>query len=238
MNGNELRNRFNIQYNNNFNNFAPGLNDFEISHYLTKAHKEIIINYYNGTLKGDSFDSNEKTRFVLGTYISTKVITSFDIIDDEFGLKSTVVTLPDKTMYILRESVKSGEIRLTVKPITYDNLNTSIKNPFKKPSLRKAWRLEYNSNSNQRQVKILSLEPISEYSVSVLKTPEPIVIGDLSEVGDDLSIDGVTTSNVENIKTISNILWDIIINRAVELATRDYKENSLSSQIQTNIRTE
>lgn len=206
MNGDELRNRFNIQYNNNFSNFAPGLNDFEISHYLTKAHKEIIINYYNGTLKGDSFDSNEKTRFVLGTYIVTKVITTFDTLDDDFGLKVRVITLPDKTMYILRERIKSGEIQLTVKPITYDNLNTSVKNPFKKPSLRKAWRLETNTNSNQRQVKILSLNPISEYNVTFLKTPEPIVISNLSDVGEGLAIDGVSEANVENIKTISNIL--------------------------------
>ena len=46
--GQEIRDIFNLHYDNIMSAASPGLNDYEISLYLTQAHKEIIYNYYSG----------------------------------------------------------------------------------------------------------------------------------------------------------------------------------------------
>ena len=53
---------------------------------------------------------------------------------------------------------------------------------------------------------------------------------------------GETSANVDGEngldKKISPTLWELILNRDVELATRDYKENSLNAQVALNRRVE
>lgn len=64
-----VRDRFNLQYNNIFSNKAPGLEDYEISMFLTMAHIEIIDKY------SISLDIFEKNRSILSSYIYNKEIT-------------------------------------------------------------------------------------------------------------------------------------------------------------------
>ena len=49
---------------------------------------------------------------------------------------------------------------------------------------------------------------------------------------------GETSANVDGEngldKKISPTLWELILNRAVELATSDYKENSFNAQVALN----
>ena len=72
--GQEIRDIFNLHYDNIMSAASPGLNDQEIALYLTQAHKEIIYNYYSGNNKGDSFDSSEKTRTYLSHYVKSETI--------------------------------------------------------------------------------------------------------------------------------------------------------------------
>ena len=51
----------------------------------------------------------------------------------------------------------------------------------------------------------------------------------------DLSIDGISTEQTCQLNTE---IHREILNRAVELALRDYKENTLQNKIQTNNRNE
>lgn len=71
--GQEIRDIFNLHYDNIMSAASPGLNDYEISLYLTQAHKEIIYNYYSGNNKGDSFDSSEKLEHTCLTMLKARL---------------------------------------------------------------------------------------------------------------------------------------------------------------------
>jgi len=61
--GDEIREIFNLRYNNLNSGMSPGLNDFEISLLLTDAQKQIIDEYYTGMFaKRQSFESVERLR--------------------------------------------------------------------------------------------------------------------------------------------------------------------------------
>lgn len=97
----------------------------------------------------------------------------------------------------------------------------------------KGYRLDLNNDPSSllvesRDVKLLfkkanESDYITKYEVVYLSTPGSF----------DLDANYIP-------KTVTNnpFLIEKIINRAVELATRDYKENSLQSQVQTNTRSE
>ena len=74
----EIRDRFNLQYNNVLSGAAPGLDDYEISLYLTAAYKEVIYNSYSGNSKQESVDTSERMRSLL-----SPLITTFDISDSD-----------------------------------------------------------------------------------------------------------------------------------------------------------
>lgn len=62
MNVQEFNDRFDVLYNNITSSQAPGLNDYEISLFLTKAQDEIIKNYFNpkGNKYQEGYDDNAK----------------------------------------------------------------------------------------------------------------------------------------------------------------------------------
>jgi hypothetical protein len=60
--GDEIREIFNLKFNNINSGTSPGLNDYEISLYLTEAQKEVIENFYAGSVKGFTFEQMEKIR--------------------------------------------------------------------------------------------------------------------------------------------------------------------------------
>ena len=129
-----------------------------------------------------------------------------------------------------------------------------MRNPFRSPSDLRVWRVDetINEDSTVRQVTLVSNEDLTakefQYIYTYMKEPEPIILVDLDSeewisIG-NLSIMGERKANVDKDTIaqlgdkISPTLWELIINRAVELATRDYKENSLNTQIALNRRVE
>lgn len=58
----EMRNLFNVLYNNIMSNQAPGLNEYEISVFLTKGEFEIVKNHFNpkGNKYQEGFDDSKK----------------------------------------------------------------------------------------------------------------------------------------------------------------------------------
>jgi len=88
--GDEFREIFNLKYNNINSGVSPGLNDYEISLYLTEAQKEIIEGFYSGSMKGFSFEQQEKirknlsaitkeTKTVLGSFAKQKDLYKYTI---------------------------------------------------------------------------------------------------------------------------------------------------------------
>ena len=69
---NEFLYEFNIGWNNNMSNQAPGLTPYEISVFLTQAQEAIVKGIYNGTLT-NSFESTEEAR----SYLTPLVIQGY-----------------------------------------------------------------------------------------------------------------------------------------------------------------
>ena len=253
----ELLQKFNLHYDNILSAAAPGLNEYEISLYLTQAHREVVSSYYNGVMGGDTVDSTEAVKSLIPRYILSDSIQITQLAPNQIeGLFSYIVDLNSQVLQLLAERIKgpnnSEEVvrNILVKPINIDVLYRLMRNPFRRPSDLRVWRLDQTSNEStiERQIILISNEDLAsedfQYIYTYMKEPEPIILVDLdsdewTSVG-DLSIMGQKRANVDGDlgDKISPTLWELIINRAVELATRDYKENTLNTQIALNRRVE
>ena len=189
------------------------------------AHVEIIDNYSN------DLDLFEKYRSVLTGYIYDDVITGTKVYLSTRGINYQLFEFTEDYWRVLKEYAitNSNQNGITIKPIKYDEFNTMCQNPYKRPNGLKGWRLDINYDPNtdsKRDVKIFfkkmdSDDYIKEYRVVYLVTPDKF----------DLESDVIPKTLESNL-----FLTEKIINRAVEFATRDYRENTLQAQIQTNSR--
>lgn len=242
MTTNEIRDRFNLQYNSlNGNQLAPGFDDYELSLYLTKAHKEIIDECYSGTKANnylDGFQSNEMNRHTLNRYIGhfeTKIL--YDSGRTLGGFIVGIVQLSEDVLYIINEHVRFNGKDILVKPTTYDEILIVTENPYRRPSLDRALKLEDYDYQNKESLQILVHDKnITDYHCYYIKNPEPIILSDLSLIPAAFAIEGKNTENIPIQLTENYHLLDMVINRAVELATRDYKQNGLETQVQLNNR--
>lgn len=245
----EFSNEFDILYDNIASKAAPGLDLYEKSVYLTKAQLELVKNKYNykGNKYQTGFEASEKRRVdlkeLIRDYKSNIQISS----NDNISLSSYFFRIPSDTMFIIHEQCKiidlscKGRVYKTinVKPKTHDEYNIQINNPFKKPDNSIIWRLDYFSHvGGTKNIELISdLEP-AIYKMRYIKYPRPIILTNLNEEnfdGEGLSIDGQIN---EQTSELDKEVHQEILDRAVELATRDYRENSLQGKIQTNVRNE
>ena len=131
-------------------------------------------------------------------------------------------------MYIIYERVEYKESSnkcisdksVDVRPVTHDELNRLLKNPFKGPNENRVIRID----SGSREVALISKYDIGSYTIKYIKYPYPIILTDLTI--SDLEIDGdnkVTSS--ENLNDLQLIKRDIL-ERAVRLAVISKSINS------------
>ena len=240
----EFKNEFNIHYNAIATQSAPSIDDYELSVYLTKAQLEVIKNYYdpvsNRKLKG--FENSEKRRVDLKELIkeyntNIEISTTLGLTND-----SKFYKIPDEVFLIIYESTKCiinncGEKDLNVIPKTHDEFNIQHENPFKRPNKNKIWRLDISKINNDKVVELITPNTISNYKIRYIKYPKPIIISDLSTTfpGEGLSINGFT--NIQQCELDQEIHPEIL-DRAVELALRDYKPSNLESKILVDNRNE
>lgn len=239
----EFNKEFDILYNNISSNSAPGLDLYEKSYYLTKAQLE-IVKEYNGLLNKHQkgFDGSEKRRIDLKELIVDYKTTDFTTSTNSIttSLNSKFFKIPQNLFLIKYEKghfkYNSCELELDIIPITLDEFNEKLKNPFKKPYKKVAWRLDFNSNNNN-QVEIVSDQNITLYHIRYLKFPSPIILTDLLNdpefIGMNLTLYGQTS---EQTCLLNQEIHQEILDRAVELAHRDYKENTLQNKVQLNNR--
>lgn len=240
----EFKLEFDLLYNNILGEGAPGLDDYEVSVYLTIAQEELVKSYYTGkNFEKTSFEQTEARRRALDELV-TPYSTAIEIASTN-GLSSDskMFELPKGVMYIVYEQVelsKSGSIIdgtiAEVKPTTYDEYAKANKNPFRKANHRRVLRLDLKKENSKTTVELISPEIIKNYRIRYVAYPSPIIINNLDEEdfeGLDLSINGDT--KIAESK-LNPYLHREIINRATELAVRDYRENSLETRIKTNSR--
>jgi hypothetical protein len=245
MTTSEFKNEFLIHYNAIATNSAPGLDDYEISVFLTKAQLEIVKNYYNpeGNKYKDGFENSEKRRTDLKELVKDHKSTT--IISSNTGISngSKFFKIPNDVFLIVHEYAKvsssdclNNEL-ISVYVKTHDEYTTQINNPFKNPDRSTVWRLNTSMIGNDKVVEILSPYNISTYQLRYIKYPRPIVLSDLSLnfPGEGLSIDGVTSPQTSE---LDQEIHREIIDRAVQIALRDYKPANLESKVQLDLRNE
>jgi hypothetical protein len=113
-------------------------------------------------------------------------------------------------------------------------------NPFRGPTAYNVLRTDIAGEH-----ELYSKYPLGEYVYRYIEYPYPIILRNLNEVKTDLGVDAGYNLKIENntlpgtpVCIFDSYMEDIIIDRAVELATVGYKENSLQTQVMTNIRKE
>lgn len=244
MNTNEFESEFNLLYDNIGSSAAPGLDAYEISVYLTTAQEELVKTAYTGNdVIEKAFEGNERRRRQLNELVKTNLSTTI-IGGDSIVSNSVFFKIPNDVFYIINEQVKLSSTDtclngkyIMVKPTTHDEFLVSMKNPFRKPNKNKAIRLDLSSIGSDKVVEIVSTYTPVEYKLRYVKKPRPIIITDIESNPDTsglgLTIDGMNT--ITECELNSEIHREII-NRAVENAIRDYRENNLQSKIQTNSR--
>lgn len=240
----EFKNEFQISYNNIATSSAPNIDDYELSVYLTKAQLELVKDYYaeKGNKYKEGFESSEKRRIDLKeliiNYSNNTYFTSSKAIHKNskfFNIPNNVFLIINETAEILNNGCDKGRIT-NIKPVTHDEFSKQIFNPFKRPNKYIAWRLDFSKIDSKNIVEIISEYDI-KYQVRYIKYPKPIIITDLTLFypDDNLSIDGYTDSSECE---LNQSIHREIIDRAVELALRDYKPSGLESKIQLDQRNE
>jgi len=251
----EFSNEFDLMYDNASGN-APGINLYEKSVFLTLAQEEIVKETYSGyTQSRVGFEGSErrrrqlselvrdyKTTTQLSNYPGTGGISTAEDSEQNLISSSQFFALPDDLLYIVLESVTLGGTnsclngkKIKVKPITHDEFQVDIDNPFKKPNLRKAWRIDLFRYGSSQQAELFAIDTISEYHVRYVKKPKPIVLVDFEEdneiSGMGLSVDGYMTR--KDCELNAEVHRDILI-RAVDLAVLTARENNLMTRVQVN----
>lgn len=187
---------FNQLYNNITSNKAPGLNEYEISVFLTDAQDAVIIGLYNGSL-GKYFESEEDVANFLSTL--TRQTDMVEVTDPDYKIcdDSVVYEFPDnvkdvmfKTLELCYITTDCGSTQVIVTPITQDEYWRTVRNPFKRANRNKVIRLTHTSDSStdkqgnlliSKKSELISAYPIEKYVVRYIAHPHPIILTDLSD---------------------------------------------------------
>ena len=242
----EMSNEFDIHYNSIAGQSAPNIDDYEKSVFFTKAQLEIVKNYYDAlsNRKQKGFEATEKRRIDLKELIVNYKNSIPLSLDSGIDINSKFFTIPNNTFLIIQESAKLSSNNncinnniANIKAISHDEYNLQRSNPFKKPDENTLWRLDIAKYDNNQIVEIISPYDIAEYHMRYIKYPKPIILKDLTTTfpGENLSIDGFTA---ETQCELNESIHREILDRAVELALRDYKPQGLESKIQLDQRNE
>lgn len=220
MNNTEFSNQFDVLYNNVMSNAAPGLNEYEKSVFLTKAQNEIIKNYFNpkGNKYQEGFDDSMKRQIDFSNLIETKRLntTVEGITYDKRGKLYDLSS--EKIMFIIQESIDTNNGTFQVIPIKYNEYMQLMSKPFKEPLKWQAWRIIIDSNDRVELIAH-SQDIIESYNIKYVRIPVPIVLVNLSEEYDGVTINGV--SEISECELDSTV-HDEILQRAVELAKAAY----------------
>ena len=222
-----------LPFGNDESPFDIRIDEYEKSLFLTKAQKELVIDYYSGQNAYNlSFEEKEIVREALDTLVKTitpelvgDISADKHVLDDR--RKLYFYRLPADLLYIIFEEVKfssyisgckGGNTALVV-PSTHDEVWHRLQNPFRGPNNNRVLRL----NAENNVVELISDYPIGSYLLRYVEEPKPIILTDLP---DGLSIEGISTKTE---CTMPSILHHKILDVAVRMALQS-KSISLGTQ--------
>jgi hypothetical protein len=232
----EFRLEFLTEYDSHASNSAPGHNDYTISYWLTAAQEELVKNYLDprSTRTQRSFEEVEKRRVKLQSLVKPATFTSSLAYNPTINIASNSVvfdTSGEKILEIKQEHLITdpskcyGLTQLPVIPLSLDEYNEVVRNPFRKPSNYRAYRINtgaYNPTINS--IEILAPFTFISYVIRYIKRPRPIIVGDLSLL--NVSLDGETAIQTSE---LDESMHREIVSKAVTRAL----ETVMSPRIQT-----
>ena len=190
----ETKQLFLILYDKVTNLAAPGYTNAEITSFLNKAQLQFIKQRYNekGNKYQEGYEETEKRRKDLSELTSNINLVSSDLSSNQVGVSpnGSLYNLPKDFLYTLREEITVSSTdacdngkRIKVKPVSHDEYTININNPWKKPSIELAWRLDFKSDNSANSTGVLRHEIITDgsytidtYHVRYLKIPVEIDI--------------------------------------------------------------
>ena len=199
----ELSNEFDVIVNSYDNSQSLVFNEYEKSIYLTKAQEYIIKDLYR------NYEGTEELNSYLKTLIKDKTYT----IEDSTNIE---LDYPDNFLYILKEyanintTCKSNN-RVDVLPITQDEYNEVVGNPFR-GSKSKVLRLEEN------KIKLITDLPIISYTMTYLSNPSPIILIDLPN-GLTINNESRKSTTIETSESIHREILDKAVQLAIQSKT-------------------
>ena len=199
----ELSNEFDVIINSYDNSQSLVFNEYEKSIYLTKAQEYIIKDLYR------NYEGTEELNSYLKTLIKDKTYT----IEDSTNIE---LDYPDNFLYILKEyanintTCKSNN-RVDVLPITQDEYNEVVGNPFR-GSKSKVLRLEEN------KIKLITDLPIISYTMTYLSNPSPIILIDLPN-GLTINNESKKSTTIETSESIHREILDKAVQLAIQSKT-------------------
>lgn len=221
----EFKNEFDLLYNNIMSDMAPGLDDYEISLFLTQAQEELVQQLYSGSGSFAGFEANERVRRNLANLLHTNTITV--TTPNKYGNYFVYsIDIANNILHIISERVEIGSLSccnpednkkwVNVAPVKYDEINKVLENPFRRPNNRQVLRMDEGTN----RVKIISKASVYKYEYDWLQKPSPIIVSDLPA---GFSINGVSTAQTS---TLDESLHRPIIKYAVQLAAASWASNN------------
>lgn len=229
MTNKEFLNEFDLLYNNILSNAAPGLNEYEISLFLTQGQELLVKEFYTGkNVFRESFERNEEVTRSLSSLVRTEVLTDQynpEYIKDEkypATASSYFYQIPHDVWYIVREAVKLSDDVLChygqyvdVVPVTHDKYSRIMKNPFRKENSSRVLRLSLDDDI----VELISEYDIESYLIRYIKQPDPIILTDLTSLGE--TINGISE---ETECKLHPLVHRNILDKAVNIAIAAYKQ--------------
>lgn len=199
----ELSNEFDVIVNSYDNSQSLVFNEYEKSIYLTKAQEYIIKDLYR------NYEGTEELNSYLKTLIKDKTYP----IEDSTNIE---LDYPNNFLYILKEyanintTCKSNN-RVDVLPITQDEYNEVVENPFR-GSKSKVLRLEEN------KIKLITDLPIISYTMTYLSNPSPIILVDLPN-GLTINNESEKSTTIETSESIHREILDKAVQLAIQSKT-------------------
>lgn len=223
MTCNEMREEFNLFYNNLSSNQAPGLLDYEISVYLTRAEHMFVDSVYA------EYEKSEEARKKLSEIVMSKKLytTSSGIVN--ICPDSVCFKLPEDAKYIVFETILMNNNAkkcmrghsLEVQPVSHDEFYRIYGNPFRFND-RRALRLDISYNSDKySEIVCTDKNNIDYYLIRYIKQPRPIFLSGCStnDVIDGIAFDSDSDWTCE----LNPIVHRDIVQIAAKLAYADYK---------------
>jgi len=154
-------------------------------------------------------------------------ITNVNNLSGQIDTRSQIFNFPSDIYIAINESAITATRILQVVPLRYDEYLRLMSKPYKRPVKNQAWRLINSgiktSETYTKYIEVIAgpNETVTAYNIRYIRTPKPIIVGDL----DGMTIDGYKYTNQSSPTApategceLDPVLHEEILQRAVELA--------------------